>query len=66
MGRVKIPYYIVKGGRGYWNPTASMKRAGFSGVPCGPDGPAAWSIAATWNTRWLGYRKGTNAPKWPS
>jgi hypothetical protein len=65
MGRVKIPYYIVKGGRGYWNPTAAMKRAGFASVPCGEDGPAAWSVAATWNARWLEYRKGTSGPQWP-
>jgi hypothetical protein len=66
MGRVKIPYYIVKGGRGYWNPTAAMKRAGFASVACGPDGPDAWAIAATWNARWLQYRRGSEAPRWPN
>ena len=66
MGRVKIPYYIVKGGRGYWNPTAAMKRVGFASVACGPDGPDAWAIAATWNARWLQYRRGSEAPRWPS
>jgi hypothetical protein len=59
MGRVKIPYYIVKAGRGFWNPTTAMKRTGFASVPCGLDGPEAWSTAATWNARWLEYRKGT-------
>jgi hypothetical protein len=65
MGKVKIPYYIVKDGRGFWNPTSAMRRAGFGGVPCGPDGPDAWKIAATWNARWLNYRRGTSAPRWP-
>ena len=66
MGRVKIPYYIVKGGRGYWNPTTTMKQAGFASIPCGEDGPAAWSIAATWNARWLEFRKGGGGQQWPA
>ena len=66
MGRVKIPYYIVKGGRGFWNPTAAMKRAGFASVPCGPDGPEAWAVAATWNERWRNYRRGGATPRWPA
>ena len=65
MGQVKIPYYIVKGGRGFWNPTSTMKHAGFASVPCGPDGPDAWAIAATWNARWLEHRRGGAGPKWP-
>jgi hypothetical protein len=65
MGRVKIPYYIVKGGRGFWNPTAAMKRAGFSSAPCGPDGPEAWAIATNWNARWRDYRRGSEGPLWP-
>jgi hypothetical protein len=66
MGRVKIPYYIVKSGRGFWNPTAAMKRAGFASVPCGPDGPEAWAVAATWNERWRNYRRGGATPRWPA
>jgi integrase len=66
MGWVKIPYYIVKNGRGFWNPTAPMKRAGFNCVACGIDSPAARSIAETWNARWQTYRKGMNASKWPA
>jgi hypothetical protein len=66
MGRVKIPYYIVKGDRGFWNPTAAMKRAGFASVPCGPDGPEAWAIAAAWNARWRDHRRGGAAPRWPT
>jgi hypothetical protein len=58
MGHVKIPYYIVKKGRGFWNPTRAMKVAGFSAVPCGPDGPEAWRIADEWSKRWKQYRRG--------
>jgi hypothetical protein len=45
MGQVRIPYYIIKSGRGFWNPTAAMKRLGFASVPCGQDGPDACRIA---------------------
>jgi len=65
MGRVKISYYIVKRGRGFWNPSAAMKRAGFAAVPCGLDGPEAWAVAETWNKRWAACRRGVVAPRWP-
>ena len=52
MGRVKIPYYAVKNGRGFWQPTAAMREAGFEPVTCGPDGPEAWQKAAQCNARW--------------
>jgi len=68
VGQVKITYYIVKNGRGFWNPTAAMKKAGFAAVPCGPDGPEAWATAQTWSTRWEQYRKGCEEarPIWPA
>jgi len=57
MGRVKLYYYTVKkNGCGYWQPTAAMKEAGFESVPCGPDGPEAWRIAAKCNARWIEYK----------
>ncbi|WP_139315144.1 hypothetical protein [Mongoliimonas terrestris] len=58
MGRVKIPYYVVIKGRGYWQPTAKMRAEGFAQVPCGPDGPEAWKVAITWNERWQRHRRG--------
>ena len=58
MGRVKIPYYVVVKGRGYWRPTASMRARGFKLVRCGPDGPAAWKIASDWAARWERVRIG--------
>jgi len=45
MGRVKIPYYVLAKGRGYWRPHPRMRAFGFQIVRCGPDGPDAWAIA---------------------
>jgi hypothetical protein len=56
MGHVKIPYYAVKNGRGFWQPTVSMREGGFEPVACGPDGPDAWRIAAQCNVAWKEYR----------
>lgn len=58
MGRVKIPYYSVRKGRGYWQPSAVMRAAGFAPVACGADGPEAWKVAAAWNDRWQRHRRG--------
>lgn len=46
MGSIKIPYYVVRKGRGYWLSTPAMQALGFpSSVRCGPDGPNAWQVA---------------------
>lgn len=58
MGRVKIPYYAVIKGRGYWQPKPEMRAKGFTAVSCGPDGPAAWRVASEWNDRWQAARRG--------
>ena len=50
MGKVKIPYYVVVKGRGYWRPHPRMRRYGFQIVRCGADGPEAWALAADWNS----------------
>ena len=52
MGKVKLPYYVVKRGKGYWQPTSSMQKAGARPTPCGDDGPAAWAIARTAYDDW--------------
>jgi hypothetical protein len=62
MGRVKIPYYVVVKGRGYWRPHPRMRALGFQLVRCGPDGPEAWTLAAEWDTRWQAVRKGGATP----
>ena len=59
MGNVKIRYYSVIKGRGYWRPTRKMRRVGFEIVRCGPDGPEAWAMAERWNARWDKVRTGT-------
>lgn len=58
MGSVKIPYYVVKRSKGFWQPTKIMRAAGFRGVPCGNDGPDAWKIAEEWNRRWQAAKRG--------
>ena len=58
MGKIKIPYYTVIAGRGYWRPTRKMRALGFQIVRCGADGPEAWAVAAEWNKRWQAVRKG--------
>src|SRR5258707_275468 len=58
MARIKIAYYVVKKGRGYWQPTPPMKAQGFDSISCGPDGPDAWKIANDWNERWQLQRRG--------
>ena len=61
MGKIKIPYYVVVKGRGYWRPHPRMRSYGFQIVRCGADGPEAWALAADWNRRWQAVRQG-NAP----
>jgi hypothetical protein len=56
--RIKLPYYVVVKGRGYWRPHPRMRAFGFQIVRCGPDGPEAWALAAEWNERWQAVRKG--------
>ncbi len=58
VGSVKIPYYVVVKGRGYWRPTKAMREKGFAIVRCGGDGPDAWRIASIWNSRWQAFRRG--------
>jgi hypothetical protein len=58
MTRIKLRYYQVVRGRGFWRPTRAMKALGFYPVPCGVDGPDAWAIAEEWNTRWDATRRG--------
>jgi len=59
MGNVKIRYYSVKHGRGYWQSTKAMQTVGFPrSVCCGKDGPLAWNIAHSWNEKWDRHRFG--------
>ena len=58
MTAVEIRHYVVKRGKGFWQPTPKMKAVGFGPVPCGPDGPGAWALAEEWNRRWDQTRTG--------
>lgn len=49
---MRVRYYSVIKGRGYWQPTAAMRALGFRPTPCGPDGPAAWAKAEELNRAW--------------
>ncbi len=66
MGNVKIPYYVVKKGRGYWQPKKSMHALGFLPARCGPDGPAAWARAEQLNREWQLFRHGLQATPAPT
>jgi hypothetical protein len=57
MTKIKVRHYVVKGGKGFWQPTKAMRLLGFYSVPCGADGPEAWSIAERWNARWDKIRR---------
>jgi len=52
VAKVRVRYYSVIKGRGYWQPNATMRSAGFRPVACGPDGPSAWAKAEALNSRW--------------
>ncbi|QOZ52956.1 tyrosine-type recombinase/integrase [Bradyrhizobium sp. CCBAU 53338] len=60
MTSVKVRHYVVKRGKGFWQPTRRMKSLGFGSVPCGPDGPGAWAVAEEWNRRWDQTRSGAS------
>lgn len=62
VGSVKINYYMVINDRGYWRPSKKLRALGFQDVRCGPDGPAAWTIADTWNKRVEATLRGEQAP----
>lgn len=53
MGNVsgKIRYYSVRNGNGFWQPGKHARSLGFSCVPCGADGAAAWAKAELWNEK---------------
>jgi hypothetical protein len=58
MTKVKIRHYVLRRGKGFWQPTPVMKALGFYSVPCGADGPDAWAVAERWNERWDKTRHG--------
>lgn len=45
MGKLDLKYYVVKGGRGYWQPTKKVAAMGYLPRCLGRDGPEAWAEA---------------------
>ncbi len=45
MNKIRIPYYVVRNGRGYFQAKPAMKAIGIASRCLGPDGPAAWAEA---------------------
>lgn len=58
MVPVKIRYYVIKGGRGYFQPSKSMRRHGFEARCLGADGPEAWAEALRLYEDWLRVQRG--------
>jgi hypothetical protein len=54
----RIPYYVIKNGSCFWQPTKNMRDLGFYSVPCGPDGERARRLARAWNKRWKDHQNG--------
>lgn len=51
QARPNIPYYSLKtNGHGYWQPSAELRKLGFTSVDCGFDGPDAWARAEELNS----------------
>ena len=67
MGSVKIPYYVVRGGRGYWQPATEMRAQGARPLACGEDGPEAWRKARiayeAWKARQSAPEAARRAPR---
>jgi hypothetical protein len=50
------PYYVVKRGRAFWQPTKEMREIGAKAAALGPDGPEARSLAWRLYKEWLAHR----------
>jgi Phage integrase family len=59
VAKLKISYYTIRrNGRAFWEPRPHMRALGFYSVPCGYDGPNAWTVAEEWNRRWQAVKRG--------
>ena len=68
MAEDKIRFYVVKRQRAFWQPTAVMRRHGFSPKPLGEAGPAAQAEALNLNDKWDQFRFGIDLatqPRYP-
>jgi len=46
MTKIKVRHYVVKRGKGFWQPTKAMRLLGFYSVPCGDDGTDGFLVEA--------------------
>lgn len=58
MGPVKIRYYVLKNGRGYFQPSQAMRKHGLEARCLGVNGPEAWAEAHRLYEDWLRIRRG--------
>lgn len=65
MGTIKIRFLVIQKGRAYWQPTKTMRAAGFQRRPLGPPGPDAWAEAERLNAAWDASRRGQEQPSAP-
>jgi len=68
MAEDKIRFYVVRRQRAFWQPTAVMRRHGFSPKPLGEAGPAAQAEALNLNDKWDQFRFGIDLatqPRYP-
>lgn len=70
MARVKLPYYVLKNGRGYFQPSKTMRQHGFEARCLGIDGPQAWAEAQRLYEDWNRIQRGETpvaeiAKGWP-
>jgi hypothetical protein len=63
VAKVKLPYYVIRGTRGFWQPNARMLSEGAKCVPCGPDGPEAWRRAQDAYEAWKERREAPERPQ---
>lgn len=58
MVPVKLRYYVIKKGKGYFQPSKAMRSHGFEARTLGEDGPQAWAEAHKLYEDWLRIQRG--------
>lgn len=58
MVPVKLRYYVIKNGRGYFQPSKAMRQHGFDARCLGENGPPAWAEAHRLYEDWLRVQRG--------
>lgn len=70
VANIKIPYYAVRNGRGYFQAKPAMRAQGLQSRCLGPDGPAAWAEAQRlyedWRRGLAGLPAAAEKKPWPA